>query len=158
MGPPSTHIYYQLTCLISVRGRSPNAFETYKSLPAHYAPHGWTSLESFMRMQALTVHDLAVRAKDEEWLHIALAFLKTYVEDMGKELLMDVDDHVAYVTDLVAAVRDAARGLQSGICKCWMLSERPTTESHYFAHVPSQICFILITLHYLYVLQKIASA
>lgn len=108
-------LHGNLAALDLVRQRLPNAFDTYKSLPAHYAPHGWSSLESFMRMQALTVHTSAEKARDEEWIHIVLDFLRTYVEDMGKELLMDVDDQLSYVVGLVTSLIEAARGLQADL-------------------------------------------
>ncbi|KZT68199.1 hypothetical protein DAEQUDRAFT_693019 [Daedalea quercina L-15889] len=106
-------LHGNLAALDVIRGRLSSAFDTYKSLPAHYAPHGWTSLESFMRMQALSIHASAEQAKDGDWAHIVLDFLKAYVEDMGAELLMDVDDHKAYVTGLVESLRRAATELQT---------------------------------------------
>lgn len=67
-----------------------------------------------MRMQALSIHTFTEQAKDADWVHIVLDFLKAYVEDMGAELLMDVDDHKAYVTGLIESLRHAASELQAG--------------------------------------------
>ncbi|KAH9934671.1 trafficking protein particle complex subunit 10 [Fomitopsis serialis] len=105
-------LHGNLAALDVVRGRLPSAFDTYKNLPAHYAPHGWSSLESFMRMQALSIHASTEQVKDADWAHIVLDFLKAYVEDMGADLLMDVDDHKAYVTGLIESLRHAADELQ----------------------------------------------
>ncbi|KAI0736997.1 trafficking protein particle complex subunit 10 [Fomitopsis betulina] len=106
-------LHGNLAALDVVRGRLPSAFDTYKNLPAHYAPHGWTSLESFMRMQALSIHTSTEQPKDADWAHIVLDFLKAYVVDMGAELLMDVDDQKAYVTGLIETLRHAASELQA---------------------------------------------
>ncbi|TFY59462.1 hypothetical protein EVJ58_g5755 [Rhodofomes roseus] len=106
-------LHGNLAALDVVRDRLSSAFDTYKNLPAHYAPHGWTSLESFMRMQALSIHTSTEQAKDADWAHIVVDFLKAYVEDMGAELLMDVDDHKAYVTGLIESLRHAAAELQA---------------------------------------------
>lgn len=37
------------------------------------------------------------------------------MEDMGKELLMDVDDQLSYVVGLVTSLIEAARGLQADL-------------------------------------------
>ncbi|KAI0957407.1 hypothetical protein AcW1_005812 [Taiwanofungus camphoratus] len=108
-------LHGNLAALDVFRGRLPNALETFKSLPAHYAPHGWTSLESFMRTQALAVHASTEKAKDGEWIHILLEFLRVYVADMGRELLADVDDHNSFISALICSLKDATRGLQSDL-------------------------------------------
>ena len=71
-----------------------------------------------MRMQALSIHTSTEQPKDADWAHIVLDFLKAYVEDMGAELLMDVDDHKAYVTGLIESLRHAASELQTGWSRC----------------------------------------
>ncbi|KAG1740807.1 uncharacterized protein EDB91DRAFT_339634 [Suillus paluster] len=38
------------------RGRLESALAIFTSLPAHYAPHMWTSLESFMLSHAINIH------------------------------------------------------------------------------------------------------
>ncbi|OBZ75937.1 Trafficking protein particle complex subunit 10 [Grifola frondosa] len=97
------------------RGRLPNALQTYTSLPAHYAPHGWTSLESFMLTRALHVHSSAEKPRDRDWIHVLLHFLKAYVEDMGKELLIEEEDYESYISGLVSALKDAAHELDSDL-------------------------------------------
>lgn len=74
----------------------------------------WTSLESFMLSRALNTHSDIGKPKDREWIHILLAFLKTYVDNLGMELLMLEDDKVAYVSQLVTAMKAAAVQLDSG--------------------------------------------
>ncbi|KAI0709428.1 trafficking protein particle complex subunit 10 [Earliella scabrosa] len=86
---------------------------TYTSLPAHYSPHGWTSLEAFMLNRALTIHEAAEKPRDREWIHVLLHFLRAYVEDMGRQLLMSEEDGTAYVQRLVAELRAATQELDS---------------------------------------------
>ena len=99
----------------SHRGRLPVALQTYTSLPAHYAPHMWTSLESFMLSRALDTHADLQRPKDREWIHVLLAFLKAYVEELGKELLMHEDDKKEYISQLVGELHTAAIELDTGV-------------------------------------------
>jgi trafficking protein particle complex subunit 10 len=101
-----------------VRDRIPNARQTYTSLPAHYAPHGWTSLEAFMLTKSLDLHTESQKTKDADWIHVVLDYLKAYVQDMGKALLITVEDHVAYTSALVKSLREAASDLESGECGC----------------------------------------
>ena len=101
--------------LLRHRGRLSEALQTFTSLPAHYAPHGWTSLESYMLFQALGIHNTAEKPKDREWVFILLNFLKAYVQDFGKELLMSEQDHVTYVTELIHDLREATRDAESGV-------------------------------------------
>ncbi|KAH8106751.1 trafficking protein particle complex subunit 10 [Cristinia sonorae] len=95
------------------RDRLTNALQTFSSLPAHYAPHGWTSLEAYMLCQALDIHSSVGKARDRDWVYILLDFLKAYIQDLGKELLMVESDHMNYVTDLVEALRVAAQSAPS---------------------------------------------
>ncbi|KAI0724064.1 trafficking protein particle complex subunit 10 [Cerioporus squamosus] len=95
------------------RGRMENALSTYTSLPAHYSPHGWTSLEAFMLNRALNIHEAAEKPKDREWIHVLLHFLRAYVEDMGRQLLMSEEDSAAYVQGLVTQLKQAAEELDS---------------------------------------------
>ncbi|KAK7693660.1 hypothetical protein QCA50_003229 [Cerrena zonata] len=94
------------------RGRLSSALQTFTSLPAHYAPHGWTSLESYMLFQALDIHAAAEKPKDREWIFILLNFLKAYVQDLGKELLTGGEDHATYVKDLISALHEATRDME----------------------------------------------
>ncbi|CDO72874.1 hypothetical protein BN946_scf185002.g59 [Trametes cinnabarina] len=95
------------------RGRLSSALHTFTSLPAHYSPHGWTSLEAFMLNRALDIHAAAERPRDQEWIHILLHFLRAYVDDMGKDLLMSEEDGEAYISQLIRALKDAANELDS---------------------------------------------
>jgi trafficking protein particle complex subunit 10 len=74
----------------------------------------WSSLESFMLSRALDTHAALQRPKDREWIHILLSFLKAYVEELGKELLMHEDDKKEYVARLVDELHAAAIELDTG--------------------------------------------
>ncbi|GBE82036.1 hypothetical protein SCP_0404120 [Sparassis crispa] len=106
-------LHGSLAALDVHRNRLSSSFQTYKSLPAHYAPHGWTSLEAFMLTHALNVHASAKQTKDVDWIHLVLEFLKAYVEDIGKDLLTDEADRRSYVSGLFSGLVEAAEGLQS---------------------------------------------
>ncbi|KAI9065113.1 hypothetical protein FKP32DRAFT_1674998 [Trametes sanguinea] len=106
-------LHGSLAALDVHRGRLSNALQTFTSLPAHYSPHGWTSLEAFMLNRALDIHAAAEKPKDREWIHILLHFLRAYVDDMGKDLLLSKEDSEAYVAQLVQALKDAAHELDS---------------------------------------------
>ena len=67
-------------------------------------------------IQALTVHDVVDKGKDAEWIHVLLKFLKVYVGDMGRELLVDGEDQKAYIQALLAALQKTAEALTSGAC------------------------------------------
>ncbi|KAI0665103.1 trafficking protein particle complex subunit 10 [Cubamyces menziesii] len=106
-------LHGSLAALDVHRDRLSSALQTYTSLPAHYSPHGWTSLEAFMLNRALDIHASAEKPRDREWIHILLHFLRAYVDDMGRDLLMNKEDSEAYVAHLVQALNDAARELDS---------------------------------------------
>ncbi|KAG6376390.1 trafficking protein particle complex subunit 10 [Boletus reticuloceps] len=104
-----------LAVLDIYRGRLSNALTIFTSLPAHYAPHGWTSLESLMLSRAIDTHAVLKKPRDREWIHILLAFLKTYVTDRSTELVMSDDDIMEYIAGLVSALREAAEKLDSDL-------------------------------------------
>ncbi|KAI0831480.1 trafficking protein particle complex subunit 10 [Trametes gibbosa] len=106
-------LHGSLAALDVHRGRLSSALQTYTSLPAHYSPHGWTSLEAFMLNRALDIHASAEKVKDREWIHILLHFLRAYVDDTGMDLLLTHDDSQAYVAQLVSALKDAAHALDA---------------------------------------------
>ncbi|KAJ6455695.1 trafficking protein particle complex subunit 10 [Mycena sanguinolenta] len=108
-------LHGSLAALDLHRGRLDAALTTYTSLPAHYAPHMWTSLESLMLSLALDTHAELDKTKDREWIHILLSFLKTYVDTVGLELLMHEEDSVEYISRLVQAMRDSATTLESDL-------------------------------------------
>jgi trafficking protein particle complex subunit 10 len=67
-----------------------------------------------MLSRAIDTHAELQRPKDREWIHILLAFLKAYVEELGKELLLHEDDKKAYVSQLVGELHTAASKLDTG--------------------------------------------
>ncbi|KAG1764769.1 hypothetical protein EV702DRAFT_1283222 [Suillus placidus] len=96
------------------RGRLASALAIFTSLPAHYAPHMWISLESFMLSRALDIHAELENPQDREWIHILLAYLRTCTNDMSKELASEVNKEKS-VTQLVRALRTAAANLDSDL-------------------------------------------
>ncbi|CAA7265369.1 unnamed protein product [Cyclocybe aegerita] len=97
------------------RGNVSAALTTYISLPAHYSPHMWTSLESFMLSRALDTHVAFDKPKDAEWIHIVLSFLKAYVEHYDEEMLMHNVDKVDYVSKLIESLRVSVERLESDL-------------------------------------------
>ncbi len=67
-----------------------------------------------MLNRALNIHDAAEKPKDREWIHILLHFLRAYVEDGGRDLLLSEEDNQAYVEGLIAALKEAAQNLDNG--------------------------------------------
>ncbi|GLB35442.1 putative trafficking protein particle complex subunit 10, TRAPPC10 [Lyophyllum shimeji] len=108
-------LHGSLAALDLHRGNYKTALAIYTSLPAHYAPHMWTSLESFMLSKALDTHADLQREKDTEWIHILLSFLKSYIDSQGSELLMHEEDKVEYITKLVDNLRQTASELESDL-------------------------------------------
>ncbi|KAJ7582878.1 trafficking protein particle complex subunit 10 [Mycena floridula] len=108
-------LHGSLAALDLHRGRLDVALTTYTSLPAHYAPHMWTSLESRMLSKALDIHASLEKPHDTEWIHILLSFLKTYVEGLGTELLMREEDKVQYVSKLVNEMQVASSTLDADL-------------------------------------------
>ncbi|KAJ6547447.1 trafficking protein particle complex subunit 10 [Mycena capillaripes] len=108
-------LHGSLAALDLHRGRLAAALTTYTSLPAHYAPHMWTSLESLMLSLALDTHAELDKTKDREWIHILLSFLKTYVDTVGLDLLMHEEDSAEYISRLVQAMKESATTLESDL-------------------------------------------
>jgi hypothetical protein len=92
----------------SHRGRLAPALATYCSLPAHYAPHMWSSLESFALLRALNIHSELQQTKDTEWIHIVLGFLKTVVECPEVESLVKETNFVEYISSLLQSLKTAS--------------------------------------------------
>lgn len=67
-----------------------------------------------MLSRAIDTHAALEKPHDREWIHILLAFLKTYVNDRSTELVMSGQDIVEYIAGLVSALREAAGKLDSG--------------------------------------------
>jgi len=103
-----------IACFCSHRGQLSQALTTYSSLPAHYAPHMWTSLESFMLSRALDTHADLSKVKDTEWIHVLLSYLATYIDNQGMEILMHEVDKVAYLTELMNGLKTAVSELETG--------------------------------------------
>ena len=91
--------------ILSHRGRLTSSLQTYSSLPAHYAPHNWTSLESYMLSQAINVYALAGTNRDKQWIHIALKYLKLWSNGSIDELLTRQNDNATYITNLVGSLK-----------------------------------------------------
>lgn len=100
-------LHGSLAALDVHRSRLPAALQTFTSLPAHYAPHGWTSLEALALFEAMNAHSRLDKAKDTEWIHVLLAFLKTYVHSTEDDLLIQMDNKKEYLQNLLQALHDA---------------------------------------------------
>ncbi|KAF8652735.1 hypothetical protein AX16_004233 [Volvariella volvacea WC 439] len=105
-------LHESLAALDVHRSRLASALTTYSSLPAHYAPHMWTSLESFMLSRALDTHALMSKPKDTEWIHILLSYIKTYVDCEGTDMLLHGQDRVDYLSGLLEQLISAAAALE----------------------------------------------
>lgn len=88
------------------RDRLKSALQTYSSLPAHYSPNKWTSLESYMLSQAIDVYALSGIDKDKQWITIALNYLKCYSGGSEGESLIQHVDRTTYITDLVGSLKE----------------------------------------------------
>lgn len=77
-----------------------------------------------MLSRAIDAHAALRKPRDREWIHILLAFLKTYVIDKSAELVVSDEDIMKYIAGLVRALREAAEKLDSGhssliVCTLW---------------------------------------
>jgi hypothetical protein len=91
----------------SHRDRLKSALQTYSSLPAHYSPHRWTSLESYVLSRAIDIYALSGIDKDKQWVSIALNRLKSYSGGGGSEgeSLVSHADSTTYITNLVGSLK-----------------------------------------------------
>ena len=91
----------------SHRDRLKSALQTYSSLPAHYSPHRWTSLESYVLSQAIDIYALSGIDKDKQWVLIALNCLKSYSGGGGSEgeSLIPHVDSTTFITSLVGSLK-----------------------------------------------------
>ncbi|TDL27388.1 hypothetical protein BD410DRAFT_875203 [Rickenella mellea] len=105
-------LHGSLAALDVHRQRYSQALQTYTSLPAHYAPHRWSSLESFMLYRSMETRRSMSMLDDTEWLNIALAFLKLWTRNSGTDFLIGPGERDAYVRSLVADIQDAAARLE----------------------------------------------
>lgn len=67
-----------------------------------------------MLTRSLDLHENSNKPKDKDWINVLLEFLKAYVQDSGKALLVTKEDHIAYTTSLVKSLSEAAADLESG--------------------------------------------
>ncbi|KAL1742258.1 trafficking protein particle complex subunit 10 [Schizophyllum fasciatum] len=105
-------LHGSLAALDVHRQRLDAALTTFTTLPGHYSPHHWTSLEFFVLSRALDTHAALGQQHDRNWIHTLLAFLEAYVTTMGKELLMDAEDSEVYLKNLVESLRAASAELE----------------------------------------------
>ena len=96
-----------------------------------------------MLSQAIDIHAALGTARDQQWINIALSFLKSYVDDHGSDLLVPEDDKAAYVSRIVKALHDAVNNLDSGMFILYRM------RYTYNIHVISKISFIQSTQQYL---------
>ena len=106
------------TC--SHRDRMKSALQTYSSLPAHYSPHRWTSLESYVLSKAIDIYSLSGIDKDKQWITIALSCLKSYSGGGGSEgeSLIPHADSATYITNLVGSLKTVVDKLSERSSSC----------------------------------------
>ncbi len=103
----------------SHRDRFKSALQTYSSLPAHYSPHRWTSLESYMLSQAIDIYSWSGIDRDKQWITIALSYLKSYSGGGSKgEPLIAHMDSSTYITDLVDTLKAVVGRLSERLSPC----------------------------------------
>jgi hypothetical protein len=68
-----------------------------------------------MLSRALQVHHSLDKSKDREWIHVLLAFLKTYVDGLGAESLFPQGDKIISVDYLVQEMKKAASALDADL-------------------------------------------
>ncbi|KAF8275107.1 trafficking protein particle complex subunit 10 [Lactarius quietus] len=100
-------LHGSLAALDVHRDRLKSALQTYSSLPAHYSPHRWTSLESYVLSQAIDIYAFSGIEKDKQWVTIALNCLKSYSGGGGSEgeSLIPHADSTTYITNLVDSLK-----------------------------------------------------
>jgi trafficking protein particle complex subunit 10 len=96
--------------------RYSQAYQTYASLPAHYAPHTWTSLAAFMQARRLDTHARLGNPHTREWIETVLAFLKAFVEESTHTdmELLGKSDARTYVAGLIEELRQDTSELDRG--------------------------------------------
>lgn len=104
----------------SHRDRLKSALQTYSSLPAHYSPHRWISLESYVISQAIDIYALSGIDKDKQWVTIALNCLKSYSSGGGSEgeSLIPHADSRTFITDLVNSLKEVVDQLSERSSSC----------------------------------------
>jgi len=72
-----------------------------------------------MLQRALYTHHQSEKPQDAEWVHMVLSFLKTYVENMDEEMLIQGYDKVEYVSTLVESLKQSLEALDNGELRSW---------------------------------------
>ena len=67
-----------------------------------------------MLQRALCTHRQSEKPQDAEWVHMVLSFLKSYVENMGEETLIQGFEKVEYVSTLVESLKQSIETLDNG--------------------------------------------
>ena len=93
-------------------GRLSDALDAYQSLAVQYAPV-WPNLHSFALSRALDIHADLAKAKDVEWIRLAIAYLDTCTARDGRLSLSHQDRRVDYISNLVKDLEGAAAKLES---------------------------------------------
>ncbi|KAF4576476.1 hypothetical protein EYR40_000715 [Pleurotus pulmonarius] len=76
-------LHGSLAALDLYRGRLDAAQTTFASLPSHYAPHMWSSLEAFMLCRALHAYSKGPIPDSREWVSLVLSFMKLCIDELG---------------------------------------------------------------------------
>ncbi|KAI9510228.1 trafficking protein particle complex subunit 10 [Russula earlei] len=108
-------LHGSLAALDVHRGSLNSALQTYSSLPAHYAQHEWTWLESYMQLQAINVYALARTDREKQWVHIVLRYLKQFSSDSDAVSSISQEDNVKHITSLVDSLKAVVDELREPI-------------------------------------------
>jgi len=129
------------------RGRLTSALTIFGSLPAHYAPHMWTSLESFMLCRAINVHESLNKPHNREWIHMLLDFFKAYISDTNRELSPLDQDGLSSLSTLVNHVITSAKELDSDLIHAddYIISIRPLKNTR--THADVSFLDVVVTNH-----------
>jgi hypothetical protein len=67
-----------------------------------------------MLARALDTHQITQAPTGVEWIHIALGFLKAFIDTGGIELLIHEADKEEYLTRIIDMLRASADALENG--------------------------------------------
>ncbi|KAF7440398.1 hypothetical protein PC9H_000743 [Pleurotus ostreatus] len=104
-------LHGSLAALDLYRGRLDAAQTTFASLPSHYAPHMWTSLEAFMLCRALHAYSKGPIPDSREWVSLVLSFMKLCIDELGMSLVDFQGDVKSQIDDLLESVQKVASQL-----------------------------------------------
>ncbi|KAM6500907.1 Trafficking protein particle complex subunit 10, TRAPPC10 domain containing protein [Amanita muscaria] len=108
-------LHESLAALDLHRGRFDAALAAYASLPAHYVPYTWSSLESFTLARTLDIYTKSQKTKDREWVHNALAFLKSVVEWPEVDSVIHEAGRIALISHSVRLLKDVSTELEADV-------------------------------------------